>query len=86
MQIVDYIVSLLNHIAKIMLRVPKRSRNKILPEIIREQFGFRKTKGARNAIVVMRTVAERTIEDIHCAFTGYENALFRVTRPNHGKS
>ena len=47
----------MSHITKIILRVVMaRVRNKINLEISEEQFGFRRGKGTRNAIFVIRIV------------------------------
>ena len=72
----------MSHVTKIILRIIlARVRNKINPEIGWEQFGFRKNKGTRNAIFVMRTLAERSIEvqkDIFAIFIDYEKAFDKV--------
>ena len=76
------LISLMSHITKLILRViMRRIRNKLLPEISEEQFGFKKDCGTRNAIFVLRILAERSIEmqvDIHMAFVDYEKAFDRV--------
>ena len=72
----------MSHVTKIILRIIlARVRNKINPEIGWEQFGFRKNKGTRNAIFVMRNLAERSIEvqkDIFAIFIDYEKAFDKV--------
>ena len=78
------LISLMSHVTKIILRIIlARVRNKINPEIRWEQFGFQKNKGTRNAIFVMRTLAEteRSIEvqkDIFAIFIDYEKAFDKV--------
>ena len=53
------LISIMNQTTKIILRVVlNRIRNKILPEIGNEQFGFRKEKGTRNAIFILRMLME----------------------------
>ena len=50
-------------------------------EISWEKFGFRKNKGTRNAIFVMRSITERKIQmqqDVYTAFIDYEKAFDRV--------
>ena len=59
----------------------RRVRNKLLPEISKEQFGFKRDCGTRNAIFVFRILGERSIEmqtDLHIAFIDYEKAFDRV--------
>ena len=58
-----------------------RVRNKIYPEISEEQFGFRKGKGTRDAIFVIRMLGERSLEmqkDLYAIFVDYEKAFDRV--------
>ena len=59
----------------------RRVRNKLLPEISKEQFGFKRDCGTRNTIFVFRILGERSIEmqtDLHIAFIDYEKAFDRV--------
>ena len=56
-------------------------RNKLLPEISEEQFGFKKDCGTGDAIFMFRILGERSIKmqlDIHIASIGYEKAFDRV--------
>ena len=56
-------ISLMSHVTKIMLRVIlSRVRNKTKPEITQTQCGFVSDSGTRNAIFLLRMLAERTIE------------------------
>ena len=56
-------ISLMSHILKLLLRIVlQRIRQKILPEIPQNQFGFMKDRGASNAIFVLRVLGERAIE------------------------
>ena len=53
----------MSHVTKIILRVLlNRIKKKIYAEVSCSQFGFRKNKGKWNAVFVMRTLAERSIE------------------------
>ena len=52
-------VSLIAHTAKILRRRIERKIEDVLGE---EQFGFRRGKGTRDAIGMMRIIAERTLE------------------------
>ncbi|GFN82827.1 LINE-1 reverse transcriptase [Plakobranchus ocellatus] len=57
-----------------------RIRNKIKPEIA-EQCGFVEDKGTSNAIHILRTLIERTLEvqkDVYLCFTDYTKAFDRV--------
>ena len=76
------LINLMSHITKIILRVVMaRVRNKINPEISEEQFGFRRGKGTRNAIFVIRMLGERAIEmqkDLYAVFVDYEKAFDKV--------
>lgn len=51
----------LSHI-KTLLRYFVRTRNKIRPAILEDQYGFMEDKWTRNIILVMRLTAERAIE------------------------
>ena len=62
-------ISIMSHITKILLRIiMQRVRKKIQPEIGEEQCGFVEGKGTVNAVYILRTVIERSIEvnkDLH---------------------
>jgi hypothetical protein len=56
-------ICIMSHVTKIFLRVIlRRIRNKIRPEIAEVQCRFVKDSGTRNAIYIIRTLFERTIE------------------------
>ena len=75
-------ISLMSHVTKIILRVILlRARSKIRPEISEEQYGSMQNKRTRNAIYILRTLAERAIEmqrDIFLSFIDYSTAFDRV--------
>ena len=75
-------ISLMSHVTKIILRVLLlRLRNRIRPEIGREQFGFVEDAGTRNAIFVFRVITERAVEmqkDIYMCFIDYAKAFDKV--------
>ena len=75
-------ISLMSHVVKILLRIlMKRARNKIRPEIGKEQFGFVEDAGTRNAIFVLRMISERAIEmkkDLYICFIDYTKAFDKV--------
>jgi len=56
-------VSLIANTAKIKSKILRRRiENKIEEVLGEDQFGFGRGKGTRNAIVMMRIIAERTLE------------------------
>ena len=81
------LISLVSHVTKIILRVLLiRIRNKIIPEIGWEHFGFRKNKGTRMAIFTLRTIIDRSIQvqkDVYVAFI--DDVVFTSRTPRfHG--
>ena len=75
-------ISLICHASKIMLRVlTRRIEAKTRLLLGRNQFGFRKGCGTRDAIGVMRTLCERSMEhdnDVYICFVDFEKAFDRV--------
>ena len=56
-------ISLMSHLIKIVLRTLMwRERKSIRPEIGKEQYGFMKGTGTRNAIFTLRMICERSME------------------------
>ena len=76
------VISLMSHVTKIILCVIMiRIKKKIYAEVSWSQFGFRKNEGTRNALPVMRTLAERSIEmqrNLYAVFIDYEKGFDRV--------
>jgi len=76
------IINLMSHILKTLLKILlQRIRRQLLPEIPETQFGFMKDKGTRNAIFVMRMLAERAIQhqqNIYLVFIDYQKAFDKV--------
>ena len=76
------LISLMSHITKILIHILMFRMKKVIHnEISWEQFGFRKSKGTRNAIFVMRSITERNIQmqqDVYAAFIDYKKAFNRV--------
>ena len=72
----------MSHITKVFLRIIMiRGRSKIEPEISQKQCGFVKDNGTRNAILLMRTLAERSIQvqqDLYLCFIDYSKAFEKV--------
>src|SRR5207248_220133 len=75
-------ISLISHASKILLKIiTKRLENKAEMIMGKTQFGFRRGCGTREAIGVMRTVCERSLEhgnDIFICFVDFEKAFDRV--------
>jgi endonuclease/exonuclease/phosphatase family metal-dependent hydrolase len=75
-------ISLICHASKIMLKVlTKRIEMKTKHLIGRNQFGFRKGCGTRDAVGVMRTLCERSLEhgnEVYICFVDFEKAFDRV--------
>ena len=75
-------ISLICHASKIVLRIlTKRIEAKARHLIERSQFGFRKGCGTRDAIGVMRTVCERSLEhgnEVYVCFVDFEKEFDRV--------
>ena len=75
-------LSLIAHASKIMLKMlTKRVEAKTGEFIGRNQFGFRKGYGTRDAIGVLRTLCERSLEhgkDVYICFVDFEKAFDRV--------
>ena len=75
-------ISLICHASKIMLKIlTKRIENKVQNFISKNQFGFRKGCGTRDAIGVLRMLYERCNEhgkDMYVCFVDFEKAFDRV--------
>src|SRR5215469_4053122 len=76
----------MSQVTKILLRVVlTRIINKIRPQISEEQYGFVKGNGTRNAIYVLRNLAEKILEvnqDLYLCFVDYEKAFDKVKHVN----
>src|SRR6478609_4757811 len=75
-------VSLISQASKILLNIlTNRIEAKARDFIRRNQFGFRKGCGTRDAIGVMRMICERSLEfgnNVHICFVDFEKAFDRV--------
>ena len=73
-------ISIMSQVAKIVLKViGLRLKGKVEQHVDEEQYGFRKGKGTRDAILVLRSVMERAIEkqrDLFMCFVDFEKAVF----------
>jgi len=62
-------ISLISHTAKIIATILRRRIERKIGDVLGEdQFGFRRGKGTREAIRMMRIIAERTLEIDVCLF------------------
>ena len=77
-------ISLITHASKILLNIlTKRIESKVTTTnyIGEDQYGFRRGKGTRDAIAVLRCLGERSLEhgkDLYICFVDYEKAFDRV--------
>src|SRR6478609_2859881 len=75
-------ISLISHASKILLKIlTNRIEAKARDFVGRNQFGFRKGCGARDAIGVMRMICEMSLEfgnNVYICFVDFEKAFDRV--------
>jgi len=77
-------ISLLGHAAKVLIRVLTKlieAKTNAINYIGKDQFGFRKGKGTRDAITTLRVLGERSLQygkDLCICFVDYEKAFDRV--------
>ena len=74
-------ISLIAHTAKIIAKTLRRKIGKKVEDVLGEdQFGFRRGKGTRNAIGMMRIIAERTLEvdELCVCFIDWQKTFDRV--------
>ena len=75
-------ISLIAHTAKIATKVLRKRIQKKIEEVLGEyQFGFRRGKGTRNAIAMLRIISERTLkiyDDLCVCFIDWKQAFDRV--------
>jgi len=56
-------ISLIAHTVKIVVKILRRRIERKIEDVLREdQFGFRRGKGTRDAIGMLRIISERTLE------------------------
>ena len=79
-------ISVISHTGKIVTRIlSKRLESKIEEVIEEDQFGFRKGKGTRDAIGLMRIISERMLdvkEEMCLCFIDWQKAFDRLIGPN----
>ena len=83
MDCADYrTISLISHASKILLKIlNNRIQSKADLMLGKTQFGFRKGCGTREAIGVMRTICERSLEhgnEVFICFVDFEKAFDRI--------
>ena len=75
-------ISLIPHASKILLKIlTKRIAHKVKDFLGRNQFGFRRGCGTREAIGVLKMICERSMEhgnDVYICFVDFEKAFDRV--------
>ena len=75
-------IRIIAHSAKIIARILRRRTEKKIEDVLGEdQFGFRRRKGTRDAIGIMRIIAERTLEideGLCVCFIDWQKAFDRV--------
>jgi len=75
-------ISLMSHLTKLIIRVLlKRIRGRTADEVAEEQYGFMPDKGTRNAIFLLRILAERSIQmqkNEYICFLDYVKAFDKV--------
>ena len=75
-------ISLMSHVTKLVQRIViNRIRGRTLDEIAPVQYGFMPDKGTGNAIFVLRTLVERSVEkqrDVYTCFIDYCKAFDNV--------
>jgi len=78
-------ISLICHASKIMLKVlTRRIEAKARDFVSRGQYGFRKGRGTRDAVGVMRMISERCSEygnELYVCFIDFEKAFDKVSWP-----
>ena len=74
--------SLIAHTAKIVAKILKRRIEKKIEDVLKEdQYGFRRRKGTRDAIGMLRIISERTLEideELIVCFIDWQKAFDRV--------
>ena len=75
-------ISLIAHTAKIVAKILRRRIEKKIEDVLGEdQFGFRRGKGTRDAIGMLRIISERTLEideELSVCFIDWQKAFDRV--------
>jgi hypothetical protein len=79
-------ISIIAHTAKILAKILRRRIERETEDALGEdQFGFRRGKGTRDAIGMLRIVSERTLdidEELCACFIDWQKAFTVSTGPN----
>ena len=79
-------ISLIAHTQKIVAKILTRRIEKKIEDVLGEdQFGFRKGKGTRDAIWMLRIISERTLEineKLSVCFIDWKKTFDRIKRQN----
>jgi hypothetical protein len=79
-------ISIIAHAAKIVSRILRRRIERKTEDVLGEdQFGFRRGKGTRDAIGMLRIISERTLvidEELCACLMDWQKAFDCVTGPN----
>jgi hypothetical protein len=74
--------SIIVHTAKIVLRILRRRMKRKIGDVLREdQFGFRRGKGTREAIVMLRIISQQILdvkEELYACFIDWQKAFYCV--------
>jgi hypothetical protein len=71
-------ISLIAHTAKIVAKILRRIEKKIEDILGEDPFGFRRGKGTRDAIEMLRIISERTLEideELSVCFIDWQKAF-----------
>ena len=75
-------MNLIAHTAKIVVKILRRRIEKKIEDVLGEdQFGFRRGKGTRDAIGMLRIISGRTLEideELSVCFIDWQKAFDRV--------
>ena len=78
-------INLIAHTAKIVTKILRRRIEKKIEDVLGEdQFGFRRGKGTRDAIRMLRIISEQTLEideELSVCFVDWQKAFDRVSWP-----
>jgi hypothetical protein len=78
-------ISLIAHTAKIVAKIFRRTEKKIKAVLREDQFGFRRGKGTRDAIGMLRIISDRTLEideELCVCFIEWQRPFTESAGPN----